>query len=395
MAHSAIGELLRASNNGKYPKVKNKLLIDDLNLSVDGLSLFFNDLMSEGSTKVDIPSKVGAESGRKQDCVKDQQQKLFSADGARNFRIIVNNGSYDSAEPATISSKHKSETEASNDSLNSKSVKNVNNSKMTCKSGKYSNNSQDESQSRDVARRVKFDTSDEVVPEASRSNDDSHISNSKCCEKTASYPKVKSSKNCPEVMSDTGDDSTSDVEHEMTEDDDNDYICQIAAGTSHLWCLNVKLRRGDVLAYVDSGSMSSVIRKDIYEQNFAHIKLEKFSGRIQGVSGKAPKCYGVCEIPYDIGGYIYTATTLVADVRPQILLGLNLLEKYGSVINHKTGEMILGGQCLVMRRKSNNRLANLGLINHVILPDMEYTTRRRGIKEMIEKGNIWRNIRID
>jgi hypothetical protein len=388
VARSAIGELLRASNNEIYPKVKNKVLIKDLNLSLDGLTLFLNDLMSEENMKSECqPSRVNEKSGGKQDCVKDQQQKLFSADGARNFRIIVNNGSYDSAEPATISSKHKSETEVSSGSLNNKSVKNVNNSKMTCKPEKYINSSQDESQSRDIAKRVKFDTNDGEVPEASTSNDDSHISNSKRCNKTAS---------CPEVMSDTEDDFISDVEHDMTEDDDNDYICQIAAGTSHLWCLNVKLRRGDVLAYVDSGSMCSVIRKDIYEQNFAHIKLEKFSGRIQGVSGKAPKCYGVCEIPYNIGGYIYTATTLVADVRPQILLGLNLLEKYGSVINHKTGEMVLGRQRLLMRRKNNNKLAKLGLLNHVILlPDTEHTTRKRGVKEMIEKGNIWRYKRID
>jgi hypothetical protein len=183
---------------------------------------------------------------------------------------------------------------------------------------------------------------------------------------------------------------------ESTDEEDEDYICQIATGTSHLWCLNVKLKRGNVLAYVDSGSMSSVIRKDIYDENYNHIKLEKFDGKIQGVSGKAPKCYGLCQIPYNIGGYIYTATTLVADVRPQILLGLNLLEKYGSSIDYGTGEIILGKQHLVMRKKNNNRLAKLGLINNVILlPNTEHTIRMRGVVEMIDKGKIWRDRWID
>jgi hypothetical protein len=126
--------------------------------------------------------------------------------------------------------------------------------------------------------------------------------------------------------------------------------------------------------------MSSVIRKDIYDNNYQHIKLEKFDGKIQGVSGKAPRCYGVCQIPYNIGGYIYTATTLVADVRPQILLGLNMLEKYGSSIDYGTGEIVLGNQHLVMRKKNNNRLARLGLINNVILlPNTEHTVRMKAM----------------
>jgi len=58
------------------------------------------------------------------------------------------------------------------------------------------------------------------------------------------------------------------------------------------------------------------------------IKLNRFLGTVHGISGTPTKVYGMAKIPYTVDGYTFEAMTIVADISPQILIGLNFLTEH-------------------------------------------------------------------
>ena len=149
-------------------------------------------------------------------------------------------------------------------------------------------------------------------------------------------------------------------------DMDEPPVIQIGSAIHHLWCLPVAIGKSTVMAYVDSGAMSCLMQKDIFDLfPKGTIQLERFPGRVQGISGKPTKVYGMANIPYTVDGYTFEASTIVADISPQILIGLNFLTEHKARVDYATGEMTIGNQEFLMTKKTDSRCTKLVLVENV------------------------------
>ena len=143
-------------------------------------------------------------------------------------------------------------------------------------------------------------------------------------------------------------------------------IIQVGSAIHHLWCLPISIGHSKVMAYVDSGAMSCLMQKAVYDlYPKGSIKLNMFPGTVQGISGKPTKVYGIADIPFVVDGYTYYASTIVADITPQILIGLNFLTKHHAIVDYSTGEMNIGEQQFLLTKKSNSRCKKLVLFGNV------------------------------
>ena len=125
---------------------------------------------------------------------------------------------------------------------------------------------------------------------------------------------------------------------------EKDQVIVVGSAVHHLWCLPITIGRARVNAYVDSGAMSCVMQKKVYDMYpKGTVSLRPFHGVVQGINGPPAKVYGMCDIPYDIEGYTYHAPTVIADVGPKILLGLSFLHQHEAVVNYRTGLLTMKG----------------------------------------------------
>ena len=153
---------------------------------------------------------------------------------------------------------------------------------------------------------------------------------------------------------------------EEVSSDGRQQLIQVGAMFHQLWCLPVRIGRSTVMAYVDVGAMSCVMRKSVYDMypRGAH-PLRPFHGVVRGISDQPATTYGVADIAYDVDGYIFTAETVIADVGPQILLGLNFLKPNGALVDHGKGVVYIGDQEFNLRKKTSCKTTKMVLINNV------------------------------
>ena len=152
---------------------------------------------------------------------------------------------------------------------------------------------------------------------------------------------------------------------ESSSDEEEVQVIQIGSAIHHLWCLPIAIGKSRIMAYVDSGAMSSLMKKSVFDLfPLGTIELKPFQGVVQGISGKPTKVYGTAKIPYNVDGYIYYADTIIADIAPQILIGLNFLTEHKARVDYATGEMIVGDHQFMMCKKTNNRCTKLVLVEN-------------------------------
>ena len=156
---------------------------------------------------------------------------------------------------------------------------------------------------------------------------------------------------------------------------DKPAVIQVSSSIYHLWCLPVVLNGTTVNCYLDSGAMVSVMRKDIYDLLSAdEYPLMTFPGVVRGISSKPTKVYGQCLIPYLIDGIAYKALTIVADVSPAVLLGLNFLIDNKAVVDYELGQLKLDGREYILTTKQEQRPRKLTMVNNVTLAPLSETS---------------------
>ena len=150
---------------------------------------------------------------------------------------------------------------------------------------------------------------------------------------------------------------------------------QICSTIYHLWQMPVRFGSNTFNCYLDSGAMMCVMRKDTYDMLDAKANpLEPFPGNVYGISNKAQKVYGQGNLPYAIDGNIFHASTVVADVTPAALLGLNFLVENGAVVNYQAGRLSLNNKEYALSTKNESRPRRMTLINNVMIKPFTETT---------------------
>ena len=123
-----------------------------------------------------------------------------------------------------------------------------------------------------------------------------------------------------------------------------------------------------VNCFLDSGAMVTVMRKDIYDLLPAiDYPLATFPGVVRGISSSPTKVYGQCLIPYTIDGIAYKAVTIVADVGPAVILGLNFLIHNKAVVDYELGQLKLNGKDYILKTKTEQRSRRLAMVSNVTI----------------------------
>ena len=137
---------------------------------------------------------------------------------------------------------------------------------------------------------------------------------------------------------------------------------------NELLTVPVPIGNNTVYAYIYSGAMLCLMQKKVFDL-FPHgqLSLKPFNGTVQGVSGSPVKVYGIVDVPYEIDGYTYSTTTVVAYCAPRILLGINFLRKHRAIVNYDSGEMSIGSHTFMLTKKTNSRCTKLVLANNLVV----------------------------
>ena len=160
-----------------------------------------------------------------------------------------------------------------------------------------------------------------------------------------------------------------------TATNDPPAVVQVSSSIYHLWCLPVVFNGETVNYFLDSGAMVTVMRKDVYDLLSADdYPLTTFPGVVRGISSSPTKVYGQCLIPYTIDGIAYKALTIVADIGPTVLLGLNFLIDNKAVVDYELGQLKLNGKEYILKTRSEQRSRTLALVSNVTIAPLSETS---------------------
>ena len=187
---------------------------------------------------------------------------------------------------------------------------------------------------------------------------------------TASLPPNSTSCTLPSVAQKCSASQTPQPEPQSPPD-----VVQVSSAIYHLWYLPVTFGKSTVNCFLDSGAMVSVMRKDIYDLLPANKHpLLPFPGVVKGISASPTHVHGQCVMPYTIDGIAYEALTVVADIGPSVLLGLNFLIDNKAVVDYELGQLKLNGREYILTSKRENRARRLTMVNNITIAPRSETT---------------------
>ena len=138
---------------------------------------------------------------------------------------------------------------------------------------------------------------------------------------------------------------------------------------SDLWCIPAELGSKIVYCYVDSGAQTSVIKTSIFQKLPAHLKpkVKKWNGQLKGVDGLSCNVLGYTRLPMLISGRVFDVDLLVADIKPDCLLGLNFLRDHKGLPDFSKGEIKFGDFTVILRHKPSERTCRVSLVHNVTI----------------------------
>ena len=120
---------------------------------------------------------------------------------------------------------------------------------------------------------------------------------------------------------------------------------------------------------LDSGSQSTILRTDVFEKIPPEERptIYPFHGKLIGIGGIDQNVRGVARVPFTIDGTTFMVDTLIADIRPCGLLGINFLKENEGSIDFTTGQVTLRGRSFALGQRLNSKIINLVTVSHVRL----------------------------
>lgn len=136
-----------------------------------------------------------------------------------------------------------------------------------------------------------------------------------------------------------------------------------------LWCLSAKICDKSVSCFIDSGSQATVLKTSVFNKisENERPKLRKYSGQLVGVDGGNCSVAGVARLPFMIQDQVYYTDTIVADIQPDCLIGLNFLIDHNAVPDFANGTMRLKEMTVLLTHKPSNKSCRLALVNKVTI----------------------------
>ena len=139
---------------------------------------------------------------------------------------------------------------------------------------------------------------------------------------------------------------------------------------------------------VDSGSSISFVSSAFYQQH-KHIKLNKISTSVRSVDGSGVTVEGAVDVQLEFGSLQLQHTMVVANIEPDVLLGIDFLRRHGCIMDLGQGCLRLSNQTLPLTQGVGPKHLSCQRVERDPIPvQLAESVVLQGYSQLITQGRL-------